>query len=104
MVNAYHNGHNIRLIDIEHIYYLLSSHFTMNMLSCHLDNVSTITLFVFCLEKLSVLPPAFRERRTHSKKCSLCTLDNSSRPWRPALTVKPNRRHQRPWRRGPYRY
>jgi len=34
--------------------------------------------------------PAFQEHRTHCKKCSRCTLDNSGSPRRPALTVNPN--------------
>ena len=39
---------------------------------------------------LSVLPPPFRERRSHCKTCSHCTLENSSSPRRPALPVNPN--------------
>ena len=37
-----------------------------------------------------VLPPPFRERRSHCKTCSHCTLENSSSPRRPALPVNPN--------------
>jgi len=82
MVNTNHNGPKIRPFDIEHIY----------------------CLHLMLKKMLSALPPAFRERRTHCKKCSHCTLENSSSHTRPALTVHPKRRHRRPCRRDPCKY
>jgi len=50
---------------------------------------------IYCLRLaprkcLSALPPPFRERRSHCKKCSHCTLESSNSPGRHALPVNPS--------------